>query len=86
MVLCAKDELFRGRCDDSKGRSPRKAHSTKACQSQIEKVDANKQSHFTLGWISSNVSRVAAIAVLANNARDEPDDIDENACLLQHLT
>ena len=47
-----------------------------------KKVDANKQSHFTLGWISSNVSRVAAIAVLANNARDEADDIDENACLL----
>ena len=47
-----------------------------------KKVDANKQSHFTLGWISSNVSRVAAIAVLTNNARDEPDDIDENAKIL----
>jgi hypothetical protein len=50
-----------------------------------EKVDANKQSHFTLGWFSGNLSRVAAIAVLANHVRNEPDTIDENACLLQLL-
>jgi hypothetical protein len=51
-----------------------------------EKVDANKQSHFTLGWFSENISRVAAIAVLAQHVRDEPDTIDENACLLRHAT
>jgi hypothetical protein len=51
-----------------------------------EKVDANKQSHFTLGWFSDNVSRVAAIAVLANHVRAEPDTIDGNACLLQYPT
>ena len=37
-----------------------------------EKMDANKQSHFTLGWFLGNVSCVAAIAVLANHVRDEP--------------
>lgn len=31
-----------------------------------KKVEANKQSHFTLGWFSSNESRVAAIAVLVD--------------------
>jgi hypothetical protein len=49
-------------------------------------VDASKQSHFALGWFSGNVSRVAAIAVLANHVRAEPDSVDKNACLLQHLT
>jgi hypothetical protein len=51
-----------------------------------QKVDANKQSHFTLGWFSGNISYVAAIAVLTNHVRDEPDTIDKNACLLQHPT
>jgi hypothetical protein len=51
-----------------------------------KKVDANKQSHYTLEWFSENVSRVAAIAVLANHVRDEPDTMDENACLLRHPT
>jgi hypothetical protein len=51
-----------------------------------KKVDANKQSHFTLEWFSGNVSCFAAISVLANHVRDEPDTIDENACLLQHPT
>jgi hypothetical protein len=51
-----------------------------------EKVDANKQSHFTLGWFSGNLSCVAAIAVLANHVRNEPDTIDGNACLLQYPT
>jgi hypothetical protein len=35
---------------------------------------------------SGNLSLVAAIAVLANNVRNEPDTIDENACLLQYPT
>jgi hypothetical protein len=39
-----------------------------------------------LGWFSGNLSRVAAIAVLANQVRNEPDTIDENACLLQYPT
>jgi hypothetical protein len=51
-----------------------------------EKVDANKQPHFTLGWFSGNLSRLAAIAVLANHVRNEPDTIDENACLSQYPT
>ena len=40
----------------------------------------------TLGWLWTDVSRVAAIALLVNHVRDEPVDIDENACLLQHPT
>jgi hypothetical protein len=35
---------------------------------KAKELDANKQSHFTLGWF----------AVLANYVRDEPDAIDEN--------
>jgi hypothetical protein len=39
-----------------------------------------------LGFFSGNLSRIAAIAVLANHVRNEPDIIDENACLLQYPT
>jgi hypothetical protein len=54
---------------------------------ESEKVDANKQSHFTLGWFLDNVSCVAVIAMLAQHVRDEPDTIGGNACLLlQHPT
>jgi hypothetical protein len=53
---------------------------------KAKKVDASKQSHFALGWFSGNVSCVAAIVVLANHTRAEPNSVDENACLLQHPT
>jgi hypothetical protein len=53
---------------------------------KTEKADANKQSHFAVLMNLDNVSHVAAIAVLAQCVKIEPDAIDENACLLQHPT
>lgn len=38
-----------------------------------KKVDANKQSHFMLGWFSYNVSCVTAIVVIARHLRNKPD-------------
>ena len=49
-----------------------------------KKVHSNCRAHYSLNWFQKQIPRLAAMIVMSQQVKDEPDNFDANGCLLKH--
>ena len=49
-----------------------------------KKVHRSCRGHYSLDWFKKQIPRLAAMIVMSQQVKDEPDNFDANGCLLKH--